>query len=507
MATKATTVWPLNENGELVAQLGDGTSNIASLLSNDLIPVDATTGKVVIKFPTNKASLLSKTASVAAISNALINPPLLIPAIWVASTAYKLGQVVSKGGAWYIGASTSGTSGATGPSGKGTAVISDGSFSWYFLSLPAITASDTQAPVVTYAASNPSGLTNIYDGKLGRSNYSVLGATYDGSHDDARFSQTFIGTGTGNSNDHTNNNGCYLCFDTDAPKIAIQSFYATALRIRVDDRYILPGATYSIDTGGSYTILDFSTTGGKKKRSIVIESWQGFGLYSINVDPLSKIWKPSTPDIHAAFITDSYGSGANPSPVLPNESFIGQVSKSLGWRDNWNFGIGGTGYVASGGTPGSTLTFEQHVSDLSQQVFDIVVISGGINDAGMAGIDIAALSLFKAVRASQPQALVIVTGVWPGQSGPSAIYTAAENSIKSAFNTWNDKYSAFIPVLSDTGGSWFNGTGNTTSVNATGNSDAYVSGDGVHLVISGQSYLAQRMTTAITEIIHNLSVK
>jgi len=48
MATKQSSAWPVNENGEVVAQAGTGSTNVVANQSQDQISVDSVTGKFAI---------------------------------------------------------------------------------------------------------------------------------------------------------------------------------------------------------------------------------------------------------------------------------------------------------------------------------------------------------------------------------------------------------------------------------------------------------------------------
>lgn len=60
MTVKTTGVWPVNELGEIVVQAGSGTTTVTGFLSEDQIPTDATTNKVVMKLPDLDAIVLAE---------------------------------------------------------------------------------------------------------------------------------------------------------------------------------------------------------------------------------------------------------------------------------------------------------------------------------------------------------------------------------------------------------------------------------------------------------------
>jgi hypothetical protein len=60
MTIKVVGVWPVNELGEIVAQAGAGTTTITGFVSQDQIPTDTSTNKVVIKLPDLDAIVLAE---------------------------------------------------------------------------------------------------------------------------------------------------------------------------------------------------------------------------------------------------------------------------------------------------------------------------------------------------------------------------------------------------------------------------------------------------------------
>lgn len=51
MTIKTASVWPVNASGEIVVQAGSGDTTITGFLSQDQIPTDTSTNKVVFKLP------------------------------------------------------------------------------------------------------------------------------------------------------------------------------------------------------------------------------------------------------------------------------------------------------------------------------------------------------------------------------------------------------------------------------------------------------------------------
>lgn len=60
----ATSTWPVNELGEILAQSGVGSSTTSGQLPNDLVPLDGTTGKVIINLQQNAVATPVTSSSV-----------------------------------------------------------------------------------------------------------------------------------------------------------------------------------------------------------------------------------------------------------------------------------------------------------------------------------------------------------------------------------------------------------------------------------------------------------
>jgi polysaccharide biosynthesis transport protein len=107
----------------------------------------------------------------------------------------------------------------------------------------------------------------------------------------------------------------------------------------------------------------------------------------------------------AAFIGDSLVAGTGGAGVR----WTSLLSDSMGWEEI-NLGLGGTGYVKSSGQNGCGQDYCAPFSLVATSAIDrspdVVIISGGINDAG-SNVTQAATSLFRALRTALPKAQII----------------------------------------------------------------------------------------------------
>jgi lysophospholipase L1-like esterase len=211
------------------------------------------------------------------------------------------------------------------------------------------------------------------------------------------------------------------------------------------------------------------------------------------------VWKPQRQDaVKVATIADSTGSATG--ATLPNGGWEAIAGKLLGWSDVREIAIGGSGFVNTGPS-NSTFGDATRLADLAEANPDVLVVMSSSNDSATATATVtaAALAALRAYRTALPSAPIIVTGAWGG-AGPSAAQTNNENAVKSAFDTWADANSWWVPVLTDTTGSWVFGTGTSSATNGSGNTD-YFAFDTAHPNQAGHFYFAARFARAVRDLV------
>jgi lysophospholipase L1-like esterase len=291
----------------------------------------------------------------------------------------------------------------------------------------------------------------------------------------------------------------YYKFMTDAPKLQPRFAPSTTgypMRIIVDGLYVdLVGSDFITN---NYLTIDF---GSRKPRLIEFECQYPMTFFSIAVDSLSRIWKPVPVDTVRAVITgdshtecDSGLTGtvwSGCSPVMARE---------LGIWDMCVASVGGTGYLHMG-TSGLRKTIRSQMDDWVQNgSYHMITFAGGYNDTGdvVSNVQAEALLCWQKARQYQPNAFIVVFGIWGSATGPSSGVTTLETALQATFTAWNDNFSVFIPV-STAAEAWEFGTGKIGTTNGSGNSDVYVSSDGVHCGVVGHKQRGERLANAIRE--------
>ncbi len=458
---------------------------------------------------------LRRLADVAVNNNPLFNTPLERPPAWVNGTAYQQFSTVTNGGNQYV-CSLAGTSaGSGGPSGTGVSPITDNTATWYYYGPANPATNDAFAPAVTNVTGGTtvSGLTNKYSVGNGLAGVFYFGGTGNavtispGANAQYQFWQTsVVSGGNGPVGTESGQAGWSVTFYTDAPKFAIGT-YAGVPQIVVDGQFIQRGGFPESAAGNpSWQVVDYTSVWPPRKaRRVTLISAFAVKFSGVCVDTLSNVWSPPVFDaVRCVVVGDSISSGGGTSyPSLPGGLWPAQLSLALNWFDVINCSSGGTGYIAN--NTGVGYSFINRLTDVTKlsPSPDIVMVFGGINDegSGAGAIQAAALAYFQALRTALPSAVVVVLGAYPAATGPSVTRLATEAALLAAFNSWADSNSYFIPVSNDPNGSWITGTGNVGSQNGSGNSDVYTGTDGTHPTQSGGDYIAQRIATAIRNLV------
>jgi hypothetical protein len=430
--------------------------------------------------------------------------PALTPArAWAPTTAYLQGAVVSNGGNVYV-CVIGGTSAASGgPTTTLAAIQADGTVSWGYMGPTAAQTVDPRAPAYSSSASVPAGLNNIYTPGTALGFFKVYGASganASGSLVLNRFLQAAGGAQA--------NGDARVSFWTDAPKFCLDVSGSTGgsnlVRLRIDGQFYSQ-ANLDVSAAVSFHTFDFTTVGGRRPRLIELECSRNAAFRGFRTTGLDQIWPVSDVDkVRAVWISDSLFAGSAYGPFTQSTAQI--AGTKLGWRDNWNLSIGGTGWLNPGTS--SFYTYGQRVPQALALTPDVWVFVGSINDIAYpaAQVTAAALAAFQAIRAGGSTAPIIVAGLWSADlagTRTQAQLIATEAAVQAAVMQFADplKKTWFIPIATDPLLPWITTTNNNAARTGSVNVTQIVSSDNTHPTEYGTLYYAGRLDAAVRAMV------
>ena len=371
-------------------------------------------------------------------------------------------------------------------------------------------------PAITAAGSTlPAGQTNGYLITTYPNLYRASGGTRSTA---SRLKSAVVWTTGGNISDGAGgqvNWGRYR-FIADANKIAFRVSGTTSpYRFIVDGQYVnLAGhtTTGTSATPDQYLLMDFTSSGGRQRREIIIEMSQTGSFIGAYVGATEKIFEADESPLRTVCLGDSYCYGSN--ATILGDGVDAVMADYLGWNNHMNSGSGGTGWA----TTNSAHTFYQRIVNgdllLNGGTPDIICIQGSINDKRASAADVtnSCIAGIQKIRDTYPNALVFVFGVWGASAGNGGTLSNAANevAIEAAVNTFlPDNSIAFIPINSAYSGSWLTGTGFVGTTTGTGNADVWMA-DNAHLneygTYAGGYLKAQAIYRKVKEKISGLSI-
>lgn len=381
-------------------------------------------------------------------------------------------------------------------------------------------------PVVTTSASASGALSNIYTPAVNPTVFRVAGGVMTQNVTNSAlylFPATKHGNGTTSNANLTgltpdaedNQSAWSVTVQTDADAVEFRvcrnSTAGRCYRFIVDGRYVDKTGTDLNALAGltSYIKLDFTgLTPARKVRTITIEGVASgqHQFAHVAVGPTSSVWYPAGEKLTGIFGGDSFTQGNGLANQLYYNTFAWKAGNRLGFARTFNLGINSTGYTSTGG--GSfRKQADQVVHDWSRYSdVDVVFLAAGYNDKSLtqATVMADALAAWQAVRSLYPDALIVVCGVWGGNTGPSAATITCENNLKTQFDAWADSFSVWIPVSTDVS-PWQSGTGRIGATTGVGNSDVTTGTDNVHPSEYGHEYLSARLARAFRNAIARLA--
>lgn len=271
-------------------------------------------------------------------------------------------------------------------------------------------------------------------------------------------------------------------------------------RLIVDGEYATadPQAGQTGGGGGYFVLVEFAS---QANRHVVIEMDSIMEFGGVYVETSDHVWKSSTPvGPRVIVLGDSYTEGSGANGI---QSWAVEMANALGWRDIQPSGSGGTGYLNPG--TGGRVKFRDRVQDdVLDRSPDIVIVAGGINDAGSytaSAIETEAALLFDAIATGAPTATLIALSNWRQNGSPDSTVLAVRDAIESAATGRVDLF--IDSIVAESAGAntlgWITGTGKSGSAANNGNADRYISSDGTHPTQAGHAYLGRRVASAIVE--------
>lgn|GEM_PF-2297797 len=272
----------------------------------------------------------------------------------------------------------------------------------------------------------------------------------------------------------------------------------------------MPCSTTSVtfsgaSAGGGY--LTAVTFGSAALRKIRVEFVRTLGFGGIVIPRLDMITAaPSLglgPQLYVC--GDSYSDGAN--GVTGLDTYAVKIGKYL-QADTWIDGQGGTGFASNGGGGSKDKYLNRIIAagNESRLKPDVVYLQGSTNDGGASYFALSGTECTNAiaqVRAQWPNAKIVVQGVMIpyGIASYTAGNVANANNLKAAAIASGTGADLFIDAIAET---WFTGSGNAGTPNTTGNSDIFMSSDGVHGTAAFHNVVANIVARRISDYILSL---
>lgn len=433
-------------------------------------------------------------------------------AAWTTGEVVKYGYVRSNGGQLYQCYSGSGTTGATAPTHVTGVPTTDGGVSWVWVGRDYTAAASVGAPTASWV--DVTGRTRWHPVTDASAFYYAGGipvALTALSNNAVQMGSALMTPGTGNAaNNNYNQFGAYIQFWSDDPDLCINGYNAAYSDVCVfvecgesdgQMRALYPGPTAPAATVSSGGLrLQWGGAPRPRKYRVWLQSNGYFGGVFTSSSRY-RVWSAAPANgIKFTADGDSLTAGANNFPLFGTDLALTQLARLCGVEDACANSVGGTGLIAT--SNGTQYTYAGRRSHTIALAGDVHHIFGCQNDNSQApaAITAALTEHLTALRAALPDQLVIVWGVDPVNSGPSANHIAAENAMASAVTAQNNRLCKFISVSTSTYPPFF-GTGHVGSVQATGNASVYTSNDNLHPNLLGITHMARWRYQALANAI------
>jgi hypothetical protein len=453
---------------------------------------------------------IAASAAVAYRNNPIYLDPWFKPKAWTATTYIHQGEVrASTDGVNQFICKTSGTTAAASPTGAPLAEVTDGTVKWLWTGairgVNVAQAVHTQGTGAGVDISGGQVLFPAADGAV----IEILGSNL-----------VFNGTNGNNAYSAAQPSGKHI-FITDSSKLKISPaifYYPTEVgfTVSVNGRLIQESAFGAASAAATddAVLIDLSFWGGLGvDKEIVIYSSGSNAAKFFKIDKGATVRNlPNNNSVRALWDGSSLFRGGNGAPFHWGKDMASQIGSLVGQYDWGNYGLGSTGLINDGAsTPyGANSGIGRIATNIPLFVPELVVRCDNHNDQGFTTAQRkASVGQYIAAgraAANNPQLPFVFFGntLLQGESSDSAAANTQltmELEMKAAVAALNDSNVFFIPVLSDTSGSWIQAPGATPghAGNITGyNADRFFAnnGDG-HPCVRGYDYNATRYATAI----------
>ncbi len=457
-------------------------------------------------------------------SNPIQAKPLVAPSAWGAGTFFA-GEVVANGAGAFMALVDNVTS-STIPSGSSPYAVADGSQSWVPYGSAAADP-DSDIVSVTHGGPNASAsrlvpCVSVATGLPDTNKFNFLGGAPSirpgwGGNGAVVMASTKTTSTPGNTfinNYDTNIQGLSFCTDSDIvcigqTAVAPNNFYK--FKAFVNNKPVTKGVirpNSAPNTSGVNYVFS-----GRKERQIDQFNATSWPFENVWVRPGSSVWAPVNPNRWTLMVNGCSLDDQGYYPV-PDNAWPTQVARRLGCDSVVNISKYGTGIL----NPGGTYVYDVRLQDAITRgiIPDVYVFGDFYNDVGYGGFTQAAFQnaivshITQARAGFGPNVPIIVTGIMAGNTGPNSPLTTAEayaQNAVSAYLTANpgDSLVKFVPVSTDTVGSWLNGNGSIVGASGTfGNADYYVY-QAPHLWALGNDYMSQKYAAALRSTLLTLA--
>ena len=254
--------------------------------------------------------------------------------------------------------------------------------------------------------------------------------------------------------------------------------------------------------GSNYKVLvDWGGRPTYPKRVLI--EWEQARFNGIYKAPTTTLWRPPTPaGPKVVVVGDSFALGTG--AAWHWDGWPMHMAQALGWANVIPSASGGTGYLSDGGGGGKVKYRSRIAADVIALSPDIVILSGGYNDAASytgAQVQTEAALLYAQIRSGLPSATVVGLGpFWPTSVLGSNIATDIRDGLQTASTGYANVF--IDPIIypsteGPAGRQWIGGSGTVAAPGGVGNSDFYISSDGVHPSPAGHVYLGHRVAAGL----------